>query len=69
MAVRQRGSVAEYYKEFIEKLSCLGRVPLDISLGIFINGLMGDIRCELKLMNPPNLKKALEWDEKIKRKI
>lgn len=67
-AVRQRGSVAEYCKEFIEKLSCLGRVPVDISLGIFINGLRGDIRSELRLMDPPNLKVALEWAEKIKEK-
>lgn len=66
--VRQRASEAEYFKELMEKLSCLGRVPMDISLGIFINGLRGDIRSELRLMDPPNLKVALEWAEKIKEK-
>lgn len=43
-------------------------VPTDVSLGIFINGLRGDIRSELRLMDPPNLKMALEWAEKIEEK-
>lgn len=58
----------EYCKEFIEKLSFLGRVPTDISLGIFINGLRGDIRSDLRLIDPPNLKIALERAEKIEEK-
>ena len=68
LAVRQWDGVAEYAKEFIEKLIPLGRKPRDIALGAFINGLQEDIKCKLRLMDPTTLKVAIEWAEGIEQK-
>lgn len=69
LSVRQWGGVAEYAKEFIEKLIPLGKRPRDIAKGAFINGLQEDIKCELRLMDPSTLKVAIEWAEGIEQKI
>ena len=68
LAVRQEGRVAEYYKEFVEKMSPLGKIPIKFPLEAFVNGLKKEIRCELRLMDPNNLKMTMEWAEKIEHK-
>ena len=61
--------VAEYYREFVEKASPIGKVPRDFALGAFINGLQEDIQCELRLVDPTSLKIAMEWAEKIEKRM
>ena len=46
----------------------LGKVPVDISLGVFMFGLEESVSSELRLMDPTNLKIAMEWAEKIEQK-
>lgn len=58
--MRQRRGVAEYAREFVEKLTPLGRVPRSIALGAFINGLREDTKCELRLMDPISLRVAID---------
>jgi len=48
LSIRQKGTVVEYVKEF-EKLSgSISHLDLDILMGIFINGLIGPIKAEIK---------------------
>ena len=61
LSVKQSGSVADYHKEFVEKVIAMGRVPEDIMLGSFVNGLNEWIKRELRLFEPTSLKKAMEW--------
>lgn len=68
LSVKQRGTAADYCREFIEKLTSLGKVPLEISLGVFLHGLKEYISCEVRLMDPSSLKMAMEWAEKIEEK-
>lgn len=53
---------------FVEKMTPLGRVPVDISLRVFMFGLKESVSSELRLMSPTNLKIAMEYAEKIEQK-
>lgn len=48
------------YRKFIETVAPLDRLPEDIMLGQFLNGLKEDIRAEVRVLNPISLEKAME---------
>lgn len=58
----------DYYKNFVVNITPLGRVPMEISLGVFMFGLKESVRSELTLMDPTTLKIAMELAEKIEQK-
>ncbi|XP_021773532.1 uncharacterized protein LOC110737482 [Chenopodium quinoa] len=70
LAVTQEGSgsVAEYRRKFIEMAAPLEDVPKSIMLGQFIHGLNREVKSELRLLNPPNLERAMEMAGRIEEK-
>ena len=61
VCVRQEGSVVDYRRDFVERVSPLDRVPEDILLGAFVNGLKDVIKRELRLLDPVSLEQVMEW--------
>ena len=62
------GSVAEFRRRFIELAAPLEDVPEILMLGQFINGLSKGIKAELRLLNPPNLERAMEIANRIEER-
>lgn len=60
LATSQTTTVTEYRRKFIETAAPLERLPENIMLGQFLNGLKEDIRSEVRLLNPITLEQAME---------
>lgn len=60
LATAETDSATEYRRKFIETVAPLERLPEEIMLGQFLNGLKEDIRAEVRLLNPINLEQAME---------
>lgn len=59
LGVRQTDIVADYRISFIELAAPLKNVSEDMALGIFLNGLRGDIKTELRVQNPGDVDQAM----------
>lgn len=68
LATTQTTTVIEYRRKFIETASPLDRIPEDILLGQFINGLKEEIKTELRLLSPINLEQAMEMAVRVEEK-
>lgn len=60
LATVQTSSVTDYRRKFIETAAPLDRLPEDIFLGQFLNGLTEEIRAEVRILNPISLEQAME---------
>lgn len=49
LAVKQTGTVAKFKRQFIEMAAPLERIPENILMGHFVNGLNEDIRAEVRM--------------------
>lgn len=68
LATTQTTTVMEYRRKFIETAAPLERLPEDIMLGQFLNGLKEDIRVEVRLLNPVNLEQAMELAVRVEER-
>lgn len=57
--VQQEGTVDEYELKFVKYASPL-EIPEDFLMAAFVKGLDKKIRIELRTLDPPSLKKAME---------
>ena len=64
LAVKHEHKIEDYCKNFVEKMTPLSRILVDISLGVFMFGLKEFVSSELRLMDPTNIKIAMEWLKK-----
>ena len=69
MSVEQMGSVADYRREFVERLTYLDVVDEPVMMGAFLRGLCEEVKIELRLMGPTSLDQAMDWAELIDRKF
>lgn len=60
LATSQTSTVTDYRRNLIETAAPLDRLPEDIMMGPFLNGLKEDIRVEVRLLNPISLEQAME---------
>lgn len=60
LATAQTTTVHEYRRKFIELAAPLERIPENIWMGQFINGLRDEIRAEVRLLSPMNLEQGME---------
>ena len=66
--VQQRGRVDDYAKEFLRaksRLICKTQIENEFFLGSFVSGLKEEIRNNLDLFEPSNLKLAIRFAKKI----
>lgn len=68
LATTQLTTVTEYRKKFIETAAPLARIPEDILMGQFLNGLKEEIRVEVRLLNPMSLEQAMELALRVEEK-
>ena len=59
MSVEQTGTVADYRREFVTRLTYLDPVEEGVMLGAFLRGLHPDIKAELKILGPTTLEQAM----------
>ena len=64
----QTGTLAAYLREFVTRLTHLGRKE-SLMLGALMRGLTEEIKTEMKVLGPMNLGQAMSWAEKIEAKI
>lgn len=69
LAHEQEGSVVEYRRRFIELLAPLEGIPEEVAKCQFINKLNGDIRAEVRLLNPSTLDMAMDMAVKAEDKL
>ena len=56
----------EEYRERFETLSApLKEVTEEVLVGAFLNGLNEDIKCDVKLMHPTNLKQLMTYAAQV----
>lgn len=60
LTTAQTSTVTEYRRKFIETAAPLERLPEDIMLGQFLNGLRDEIRAEVRLLNPVSLEQEMD---------
>lgn len=68
LATTQTSSVMEYRRRFIQTAAPFDRLPEDIMLGQFLNGLKEDIRVKVRLLNPISLEQAMELALRMEEK-
>lgn len=68
LATTQTTSVMDYRRKFIETAAPLERLPEEIMLGQFLNGLKEDIRAEVRLLNPRSLEQAMKLALRVKER-
>lgn len=61
MALRQMGTVSEYRERFEALSAPLGGATEEMLQGAFMNGLKVELRCDVKLMHPSNLKELMNY--------
>ena len=59
LSIEQTSTVAEYHREFVTRLTHLGRKEESLMLGAFMRGLTEEIKTELKVLGPMNLGQAM----------
>lgn len=64
-ALKQESTMAEYREQFELLSAPLENVRDEILLGAFMNGLKEDIRCDVKLLHPQNLKQAMGFANQV----
>ena len=69
MSIEQTGTVAEYRKEFVTRLTYLDLVDEPVMLGAFLHGLREKVKDELSILGPTILDQVISWAEKIERKL
>ena len=69
LAIEQIETVAEYRREFVTRLTHLGRKEESLMLGAFMRGLKEEVKTKLKVLRPMNLGQAMSWAKKIEAKI
>ena len=69
MSVEQTGSVADYRREIVTRLNYVNLVDELVLIGAFLRGLCEEVKVELKLMGPTTLDQAMDWAERIDRKL
>ena len=65
MSVEQTG----YRREFVTRLNYVDMVDEPVMIGAFLRGLCEEVKIELKLMGPTTLDQAMDWAERIDRKL
>lgn len=68
LSTSQTTTVNEYRRQFIETAAPLEHLSENILLGQFINGLKEEIRAEVRLLNPVNVKQAMEMAIKVEER-
>lgn len=68
LATVQTTTVVDYRRKFIETAAPLQRIPEEILLGQFINGLKEEVKVEVRLLNPLSLEQAMEYAVKVEEK-
>lgn len=68
LAVKQTGSVSEFKRQFIELAASLERMPENVLMGHFVNGLKEDIRVEVRMLGVYALEQAMELALKVEEK-
>lgn len=58
-------NVAEFIRRFIELAEPLERVPENILMGQFINGLRKDIRAEVRMLGLHSLEQVMDLAQKV----
>ena len=69
MSEEQTGSVADYRREFVTRLNCVDMMDKQVLIGAFLRGLCEKVKIELKLTGPTTLDQAMDWAERINRKL
>ena len=67
--MEQTGSVADYRREFVTRLNYVDMVDEPVMIRAFLRGLCEEVKIELKLMGPTTLDQAVDWAERIDRKL
>lgn len=68
LAVKQTGTVVEFKRQFIKLAAPLKRMPKNILMGHFVNGLTEDIREEVRMMGMYTLEQATDLALKVEEK-
>lgn len=68
LAVKLTGSVTDFKRQFIELATPLERMPENILMGHFVNGLKEDIRAEVRILGIYTLEQAMELALKVEEK-
>lgn len=58
----------EYHRRFIELMAPLDGISEEVAKGQFINGLVGEVKAELRLHEPSTLDSAMDLAIKIEEK-
>ncbi|XP_074346704.1 uncharacterized protein LOC141685510 [Apium graveolens] len=64
----QTTSVSEYSRKFIETASPLDRIPENILMGQYINGLKDEVKVEVRLLNPVSLEQAMKVATRVEER-
>lgn len=65
LALKQMGTMEEYRERFETLSAPLKDVTEEVLIGAFLNGLDEDIRCDVKLMHPTNLKQLMTYATQV----
>lgn len=68
LATTQTTTVSDYRRKFIETAAPVDRVPENILLGQFLNGLIEEVKAEVHLLNPISLEQAMEFAMRVEEK-
>lgn len=61
MALKQVGPVQEYREQFEAMSAPLENALEEVLRGAFLNGLTKEVRCDVKLMHPKDLKELMNF--------
>ncbi|KAJ0501159.1 putative retrotransposon gag domain, aspartic peptidase domain superfamily [Helianthus annuus] len=68
-SIKQTGSVKEYRQEFARRSSRVSQWPDHCLLGVFLNGLKGELKSDVRILKPRSVYKAvslaLEYESKL----
>lgn len=68
LATVQTTTVMDYQRKFIETAAPLDKLPEEILLGQFLNGLRDEIKTEVRLLNPISLEHAMELAVRVEER-
>lgn len=68
MALRQEGTVSEYRERFEALSAPLENATEEMLRGAFMNGLAEELKCDVKLMQPKNLKELMNYAGQVEER-